>query len=220
MTGHSFIQERKNMVELQLKRRNITDERILEAFRNVPRHEFVPEKHRNAAYSDNPIPIGYNQTISQPYVVAHMIQEAEVRSSDVALDVGTGSGYGAAVLSYLCKQVYGIERITPLARRAAKTLERLGYDNVTVECRDGFEGWEEHAPFDVIILGAAPKTIPEPLKNQLRDGGRLVAPVGNIEQQLIVLRRNDDEFSEKRGTLVRFVPMRRGTDTAGRDNKE
>jgi len=211
MIPQSYIQERKNMVELQLKRRNITDKAILEAFGKVPRHEFMPEKHRNAAYTDNPIPIGYNQTISQPYVVAHMIQELEVRPADVALDVGTGSGYSAAILSHLCKQVYGIERIGPLAKRAARTLTRLGYDNVEIRCGDGFEGWPEKAPFDVIMLGAAPAEIPEPLQEQMADDGRLVAPIGELEQQLIKLRRSGHEFEMDRGTLVRFVPMKRGT---------
>jgi len=206
----SLMQERENMVRLQLKRRHISDERVLEAFEKVPRHEFVPEKHRDSAYTDNPIPIGYEQTISQPYVVAHMIEEVDVRPSDVVLDIGTGSGYGAAILSRLCRKVYGIERIQPLANRARETLESLGYDNVEVKCGDGFEGWQEKAPFDVIILGAAPTEIPEQLKHQLADGGRLIAPIGDLQQQLVILEKSGTTFNESTGTPVRFVPMKSG----------
>ena len=198
------------MVRLQLERRNITDKRILEAFRKVPRHEFVPEKYRTSAYSDNPIPIGYDQTISQPYVVAHMMQELNIREDDIALDVGTGSGYAAAVLSLLCNYVYGVERIQPLAERASCLLADLGYDNVEIKCGDGFNGWEEKAPFDIIMLGAAPEEIPAPLKAQLAKDGRLIAPVGELQQQLIIIKRMNNSFKESKGTLVRFVPMKSG----------
>ncbi|MBS1271755.1 MAG: Protein-L-isoaspartate O-methyltransferase [Candidatus Marinimicrobia bacterium] len=198
------------MVRLQLKRRGISDERVLEAFAKVPRHEFVPDKYQDSAYTDNPIPIGYDQTISQPYVVAHMIEEVVIHPADIALDVGTGSGYGAAILSRLCKQVYGIERIQPLAERARETLKSLGYDNVEVKCGDGFEGWPDKAPFDVIILGAAPSEIPQQLKEQLSDGGRFIAPVGELRQQLVILEKSGDTLNESAGTPVRFVPMKSG----------
>ena len=198
------------MVRIQLRKRGIKDERILEAFLKVPRHEFVPMKYRSAAYTDNPIPIGYEQTVSQPYVVAHMIQEVNVQPDDIALDIGSGSGYSVAIMSLLCKWVYGIERIQPLADRAARTLTSLGYENVEIRCKDGFEGWPENAPFDVITLGAAPTEIPDALKRQMADGGRLIAPVGEFEQQLIILEKLGEDLQERTGTLVRFVPMKHG----------
>jgi protein-L-isoaspartate(D-aspartate) O-methyltransferase len=213
MGTDSIMQERENMVELQLQRRNITDERILEAFRNVPRHEFVPDEHQDAAYSDNPIPIGYGQTISQPYVVALMIQEVGVNPNDVVLDIGSGSGYSSAILSHLADEVYGIERIEPLAIRSEETLNSLGYDNVEIKCGDGFEGWPEKAPFDVIMIGAAPETIPEKLKNQMADGGRFIGPIGGFDQRLMILRKKDGNIEKEEGTMVRFVPMKHGTQT-------
>jgi len=210
MTESSYLQERENMVRLQLEKRGIRNARILEAFRRVPRHEFVPEKYRSAAYSDNPIPIGYEQTVSQPYVVAHMIQEVGIRSDEIVLDIGAGSGYSSAILSLLCRQVYGIERIKPLADRAARTLASLGYENVDIRCGDGFEGWPDQAPFDVIILGAAPVELPGALQGQLADGGRLIAPVGEFEQQLLILHKKGETIEQRSGTLVRFVPMKPG----------
>jgi len=209
----SLQNERQNMVRLQLERRGITDERILQAFREVPRHEFVPLEHRSAAYTDHPIPIGYGQTISQPYVVALMIQEVDVTDNDIVLDIGTGSGYGAAILSRLAKEIYSIERVEPLATESKRLLASLGYDNVHVKCGDGFAGWPEKAPFDVIILGAAPTEIPEDLKNQLSEGGRLIAPVGGENQRLVTLERKDGNFVENSGTFVRFVPMKSGKQT-------
>lgn len=210
MMESSYLQERENMVRLQLEKRGIRDERILEAFRRVPRHEFVPEKYRSAAYSDNPIPIGYDQTVSQPYVVAHMLQEVGIRPDELALDIGSGSGYSAAILSLLCRQVYGIERIKPLANRAAQTLASLGYENVEIRCGDGFDGWPGKASFDVIILGAAPLELPGALQEQLADGGRLIAPVGELEQQLLILHKKGETIEQRSGTLVRFVPMKHG----------
>lgn len=209
----SLQNERQNMVRLQLERRGITDKRILQAFREVPRHEFVPLEHRTAAYTDHPIPIGYGQTISQPYVVALMIQEVDVTDNDVVLDIGTGSGYGAAILSRLAKEVYSIERVEPLANESKRLLASLGYDNVHVQCGDGYAGWPEKAPFDVIILGAAPTEIPEDLKNQLSEEGRLIAPVGGENQRLVTLERKDGNFVKNSGTLVRFVPMKSGKQT-------
>ena len=213
MSSNSIMHERENMVELQLKRRNITDERILNAFLSVPRHEFVPEDHRDAAYSDNPIPIGYGQTISQPYVVALMIQEIGVNEGDVVLDIGSGSGYSSAILSHLAEQVYGIERIEPLALRSERTLNSLGYDNVEIKCGDGFKGWPEKAPFDVIMIGAAPESIPEELKNHMAEGGRFIGPIGGFDQRLMILRKKDGNIEKEEGTMVRFVPMKHGTQT-------
>ncbi len=198
------------MVRIQLEKRGIQNERILNAFRQVPRHEFVPKKYRSAAYTDNPIPIGYEQTVSQPYVVAHMIQEVNVQPGDITLDIGSGSGYSVAIMSLLCRWVYGIDRIKPLADRSARTLKSLGYENVEITCGDGFEGWPEKAPFDVITLGAAPTEIPDALKSQMADGGRLIAPVGEFEQQLIILQKQGENLNERPGTLVRFVPMKHG----------
>jgi len=214
MQNSSHIQDRENMVKHQLKKRGITDQRILDAFLQVPRHEFVPQKYRQGAYSDNPIPIGYEQTVSQPYVVAHMIQEVVVTPDDVILDVGSGSGYSAAVLSLLCKRVYGVERIKPLADRSKHILSTLGHENVEIRCGDGYNGWEEKAPFQVIMLGAAPLEIPEALKEQLADGGRLIGPVGEFEQQLMILEKTGEEIRERSGTLVRFVPMKHGKYTS------
>lgn len=217
MTEH-LPDERRNMVQLQLERRGISDPRIREAFGQVPRHEFVPLEHRSVAYTDHPIPIGYGQTISQPYVVALMIEEIGIEPEDVVLDVGTGSGYAAAILSRLCKMVYSIERVEPLALQAKEKLASLGYDNVRVRCGDGYAGWPEKSPFDVIMLGAAPQQIPETLKSQLADGGRLIAPVGGEQQRLMTLLREGDTFKESTGTYVRFVPMKSGKQST--DNLE
>ncbi len=206
-----FVQnERQNMVKLQLERRGIKDKRILQTFLEVPRHEFVPLEHRSVAYTDHPIPIGYGQTISQPYVVALMIREVGVSEEDIVLDIGTGSGYGAAILSLLCKEVYSIERVEPLAIQAEQRLASLGYDNVRVRCDDGYLGWPEKAPFNVIILGAAPTSIPEELKDQLAEGGRLIAPIGEENQRLVTLERKHGKFTKNIGTFVRFVPMKTG----------
>jgi protein-L-isoaspartate(D-aspartate) O-methyltransferase len=204
----SYVKERADMVAHQLRGRDITDAAVLAVMGRVPRHEFVPKEYWHVAYGDGPLPIGHNQTISQPYIVALMTQLARPRPDARALDIGTGSGYQAAVLSELVREVYGIEIICPLADSAAARLTRLGYDNVTVRCGDGYRGWPEHAPFDLIILAAAPDHVPQPLIDQLAPGGRLVLPVGDYFQELVVVEKLDDGSVKQHGSIpVRFVPM-------------
>lgn len=199
--------DRMTMVETQIVRRGVSDPRVLEAMRSVPRHRFVPEGMARLAYGDRPLPIGHNQTISQPYIVALMTELLEPKPTDKVLEIGTGSGYQAAVLGEVVDQVYTIEIVPPLARRSKALLEELGYENVHVREGDGFVGWPEEAPFDSIMVTAAPPRIPQPLLDQLKDGGRLVIPVGDREQTLRVVTREGDSFSEKVIIPVRFVPM-------------
>ncbi len=201
-------QRRLQMVREQLEARDIRDPRVLEAMRKVPRHLFVPESLRDEAYHDCPLPIGYGQTISQPYIVALMTQLARPRPTSRALDIGTGSGYQAAVLAELVKEVYSVEILKPLADLARARLKRLGYKNVHVRCADGYRGWPEHAPYDVIIVAAAPDHIPQPLIDQLAPGGRLVIPVGRFFQTLVVVTKQKDGTIQKESiTPVAFVPM-------------
>ena len=201
-------ESRRQMVQRQLAARDITDQRVLDAMRRVPRHLFVPEASRASAYTDGPLPIGHGQTISQPYIVALMTQLVQPDESDIALDVGTGSGYQAAVLSRLCKRVYSIEIVEPLAKEARGRLEKLGYENVTVRHGNGYRGWPEQAPFDVIIVAAAPEKIPEALIEQLKPGGRLVIPVGTYSQNLMLVeKRPDGSVRERKVVPVAFVPM-------------
>jgi len=197
------------MVEEQIAGRDVKDAAVLAAMREVPRHEFVPERWREYAYDDGPLPIGHRQTISQPYIVALMTELAQLPANGRALEIGTGSGYGAAVLSRVTERVYSIEILDPLARRASAALERLGYDNVTVRSGDGYQGWAEHAPFDAIIVTAAPQKVPEPLKEQLKVGGRLVVPVGprGGRQELRVITRTRQGYRFETVLGVRFVPM-------------
>ncbi len=203
-----YIDQRRRMIERDLLGRDIDNHRVLAAMGRVARQRFVPEDLETTAYADHPLPIGHDQTISQPYIVALMTQLAEPRPTDRALDVGTGSGYQAAVLAELCKEVYGIEILEPLAEWSADRLAELDYDNVTVRHGDGFRGWPEKAPFDVIIVAAAPPDVPEPLIDQLAPGGRLVIPVGRHFQQLLRLRKRPDGTVERDELLpVRFVPM-------------
>lgn len=215
-------QARRQMVEQQLAARDITDKRVLDAMRRVRRHFFAPESSRASAYADGPLPIGHGQTISQPYIVALMTQLAQPEESDIALDVGTGSGYQAAVLSLLCKKVFSIEIVEPLAKEARQRLEKLGYENVTVRHGNGYGGWPEKAPFDLIIVAAAPEEIPEALIEQLKPGGRLVIPVGTyIQNLMIVEKKPDGSLTKRKVAPVAFVPMTGDTtgdmtgDTAG-----
>jgi len=198
---------REVMVRDTIAERGVQDPRVLKAMRKVPRHEFVPEAQRRYAYEDRPLPIGHGQTISQPYMVAIMTEVAEIGPDCKVLEIGTGSGYGAAVLGEVAKDVFTIEIVEPLAAEAAKTLKRLGYSNVRVRAGDGYRGWPEEAPFDAIIVTAAPPEVPEPLKDQLKVGGRLVLPVGTRTQHLRVLTRTPEGFVEHPLFEVRFVPM-------------
>jgi protein-L-isoaspartate(D-aspartate) O-methyltransferase len=206
--GSGYESDRQWMVDSQLLSRDITDQRVLDAMRKVPRHKFVSELMRDLAYMDGPLPIGEGQTISQPYIVALMTQLARPKAESRALDVGTGCGYQAAVLSELVDHVYSIEIVKPLAQEARELLASLGYDNVEMRCGDGYRGWPEHAPFDLIIVAAAPDHIPQPLIDQLAPGGRLVIPVGEYSQYLVVVAKKKDGSIEKRyDAPVAFVPM-------------
>ncbi|RLB46956.1 MAG: protein-L-isoaspartate O-methyltransferase [Deltaproteobacteria bacterium] len=195
------------MVTTQLAGRDIVDERVLDAMGAVPRHRFVPESERSAAYEDHPLPIGLGQTISQPYIVAIMSQLAEVEPPCKVLEVGTGSGYQAAVLAEMGCEVWSIEIVEELAARAAVTLDRLGYGRIHTRAGDGYRGWPDQAPFDAVLITAAPPRIPEPLLSQLRVGGRLVAPVGDWHQELVVITRTPTGFERRNAFPVRFVPM-------------
>jgi protein-L-isoaspartate(D-aspartate) O-methyltransferase len=191
--------------------RGITNRKVLEVMGSVPRHELVPDSQRDFAYRDEPLPIGYGQTISQPSLVAFMTDKLDLKPSDRVLEIGTGSGYQAAILSQLAASVYTIEIIEPLARRAMADLKRLGYSNINVKIGDGYKGWPEYAPFDAIIVTCAPDHIPQPLIEQLRDGGRMVIPVGNLgDQSLYVLQKHGEVIEQQSILPVRFVPMTGG----------
>jgi len=199
---------RLEMVAKTIEARAIREPEILSAMRTVPRHEFVPPEERAHAYEDRPLPIGHRQTISQPYIVALLAQLCELRGGERVLEVGTGSGYQAAVLAEIADSVYTIEIVEPIARRAAETLKRLHYDNVHCRFGDGAEGWPGVGPFDAIVITAAPKRdVPAPLLRQLSDGGRLIAPVGDDEQRLLVFERKGNRFRKRLGDAVRFVPL-------------
>ena len=201
------------MIQEQLlgKGRNITNARVLAAMGKVPRHEFVPAELRHRAYDDGPLPIGYDQTISQPFIVAFMTEQLDPKPTNRVLEIGTGSGYQAAVLAQLVAEVYTIEIIEPLAQRAEADLKRLGYTNIHVRAGDGCQGWPEAAPFDAIIVTCAPEKVPPPLVEQLKDGGRMIIPVGPMGNQELVLLRKQGNRLEKSAVLsVRFVPMTGG----------
>ena len=187
--------------------RGITDARVLAAMDRVPRHEFVPPDLRAQAYADHPLPIGYEQTISQPFIVAFMTEKLEPKRTDKVLEIGTGSGYQAAVLAELVGEVFTIEIVEPLARRAEADLNRLGYTNVMVRAGDGYRGWPEAAPFDAVIVACAPEQVPQPLVDQLKEGGRMIIPIGPVgNQHLYVLRKQGSKL-EKRAVLpVRLCP--------------
>ena len=206
----SFEIARQEMVKDQLAApgRDIRDSRVLRAMGTVPRHEFVPEAVRGWAYRDQPLPIGYGQTISQPYIVAFMTEQLKPKQTDRVLEIGTGSGYQAAVLSKLVAEVYTIEIVEPLAQRAEADLKRLGFGNVKVRAGDGYAGWPEAAPFDAIIVTCAPDHVPQPLVDQLKEGGKMVIPVGRSENQSLYLLTNKGGKVERNAVLpVRFVPM-------------
>jgi protein-L-isoaspartate(D-aspartate) O-methyltransferase len=203
----SLEAERLEMVDEQLRRRDIRDARVLDAMRKVARHLFVPEAQRPQAYRDTPLPIGYDQTISQPYIVAFMTQALNVEPSHRVLEIGTGSGYQAAVLGLLVDRVYTIEIVAPLADRARRTLTDLGYRNIEVRTGNGYLGWPEHAPYDRVIVTAAPDAVPPALVQQLKMGGLMAIPVGTGEQQLLILRRTPAGMETLSTLPVRFVPM-------------
>ncbi len=203
-----YARQRSAMVDRQIVSRGVTDEGVLRAMRTVQRHLFVPDRYRSGAYDDCPLPIGSGQTISQPYIVALMTELLMQDSTDIVLEVGTGSGYQAAVLAEIVDTVYSIEIICELQERADSVLKSLGYGNVYTRCGDGYDGWPEAAPFDGIIVTAAPEKVPQPLMEQLKDGGSLVIPVGgDIYQYLEVYTRQGDKYKKERNVAVRFVPM-------------
>jgi len=199
--------ERKRMVEKQLMRREIQSRSVLDTMMVVPRHAFIPEENREHAYEDRPVSIGHQQTISQPYIVAYMTEALAPKSDQRVLEIGTGSGYQAAILAELMKEVYTIEIIAPLGERAREVLDELDYKNIHFRIGDGYAGWAEAAPFDAVILTAAPPEIPQPLLDQLKIGGVLLAPVGRNTQGLVRMTRTAEGYSRERLLGVRFVPM-------------
>lgn len=206
--GSGYGSQRLDMVKTQLRARGINDETVLTAMQVVPRHTFVPEPWREYAYTDSPLPIGYEQTISQPYIVAFMTEALQVQPSDKILEIGTGSGYQAAVLAELADSVYTIEIVEPLGTRARAVLDSLGYDNVRVKIGDGYQGWPEHAPFDAVIVTASPAEIPKPLQEQLREGGRMIIPMGeSARQSLVLVEKVQGRMRRTEVLPVRFVPL-------------
>jgi protein-L-isoaspartate(D-aspartate) O-methyltransferase len=202
----NYQKQRARMVADQIASRGIHDPAVLEAMRTVPRHAFIPEKWQNEAYDDHPLPIGYDQTISQPYIVAYMTEALKAQKGDKILEIGTGSGYQAAVLAHMGARVFSIEIVEPLGTMARKTLKQLGYD-VQVRIGDGYAGWPKEAPFDGIIVTAAPPEIPAPLIAQLKEGGRIVIPVGRYFQDLKVIKKVGGKLVTENTLPVRFVPM-------------
>ena len=216
--GDDLRTRREAMVERQIRRRGVTDARVLAAMNKVPRERFVPDDLRARAYDDGPLPIGQGQTISQPYIVAYMTDTLGVAATHKVLEIGTGSGYQAAILGELARRVYTIEIVPELARRATATLTSLGYGNVSVRAGDGYAGWPEQAPFDRILVTAAPERVPQPLVDQLSAGGRLVAPVGGQgeTQWITILEKTPRGIVETRTIPVQFVPFTRTPGVPGR----
>ncbi len=208
--NNDYVLLRERMVEEQIIARGVNDSLVIDAMLTVKRHHFVPEKLKSLAYEDHPLPIGCGQTISQPYIVALMTELLEVKKNHKILEVGTGSGYQAAILSLLADSVFTIEIIDSLARRAEAKLKVFGYRNVTVKAGDGYKGWKEHSPFDGIIVTCAPKEVPPLLLEQLAIGGRMVIPVGSYFQELLLITKDSSGVSEKSIVPVRFVPMIKG----------
>jgi len=202
-----YAAEREWMVRWQIEARDISDATVLRAMRAVPRHLFVPERLQSEAYADHPLPIGEGQTISQPYIVAFMTEQLQLKGGEKVLEIGTGSGYQAAVLAEICGEVYTIEIVDVLARQAKERLQRLGYKNVFVRSGDGYQGWPDKAPFDAIIVTAAPDHVPQPLVDQLKVGGRMILPVGRYFQNLRVIVKTGEDVFHRNVLPVRFVPM-------------
>lgn len=209
-TKDEYYDQRKSMVEHQLKGRGIRNKKVLKAMMTIPRQKYVPDKYKHFAYSDSPIPIEYNQSISQPYIVAYMTEKLDPRSDQKILEIGTGSGYQAAILSLLYKEVYTIEIIKPLGEKAEKIFREQGYDNIKVKIGDGYEGWKEYAPFDAIIVTCAPENVPQPLIDQLAEGGKMIIPVGSVYSQVLyLLEKRNGKIQTTAKLPVLFVPMTR-----------
>jgi protein-L-isoaspartate(D-aspartate) O-methyltransferase len=205
-----YLLRRQEMIETQIVSRGVSDKRVLDAMLKVERHLFVPFLVRAMAYNDSPLSIGHGQTISQPYIVAYMTEAAQLKADDRVLEIGTGSGYQAAVLAEMAREVYTIEIVEPLADDARRRLKELGYQNIFVKHGDGYKGWPEKSPFDVIIVTAAPEEIPPELVNQLKAGGRMVVPIGSFFQELYLVTSTESGFTKESLLPVRFVPMVHG----------
>lgn len=205
--GNIYAEKRERMVKTQIEARGVRDKLVLDAMRKVPRHLFVPENLIDQAYSDGPLPIGEGQTISQPYIVALMTELLGLKGGEKILEIGTGSGYQAAILAEIAKEVYTIEIICSLAELSEERLKEMAYENITIRCADGYQGWKENAPFDGVIVTAAPDHIPQPLVDQLKVGGRLVIPVGDVFQELMVITKTETGIKKMNAIPVRFVPM-------------
>lgn len=202
-------EDRRQLIE-KIRNQGISDSNVLEAMRHVPRHLFVPRQYQQHAYMNRPLPIGHDQTISQPYIVAYMTEMLNLQAGENVLEIGTGSGYQAAILSELTPYVFTIEIVEPLGKQARSRFEKLGYETIKTKIGDGYKGWPEHAPFDAIILTAAPEEIPDPLIEQLKPGGILVGPIGSTDEAQYLTRvtkSEDGEVQSRREILVRFVPM-------------
>ncbi|MCP2618846.1 protein-L-isoaspartate(D-aspartate) O-methyltransferase [Candidatus Aminicenantes bacterium AC-335-A11] len=195
------------MVEEQIIARGVKDKKVIEVMKKVPRHLFVPEEYREYSYDDEPLPIGEGQTISQPYIVAYMTEVLELKEDDKVLEIGTGSGYQTAILAEIVKEVYTVEIIESLSKKAQKVLKELGYKNIHFKIGDGTYGWKEYSPYNAILVTAAPSKIPESLQNQLDDGGRMIIPVGSFFQELVLVVRQKNKFKKKKLIPVRFVPL-------------
>lgn len=207
MSEENFEEKRQRMVGEQIKARGIKDRRVLAAMEKVPRHEFVPDKIRPHSYNDEPLSIGEGQTISQPYIVAYMTEVLQLEDDKKVLEIGTGSGYQTAILAEIVRDVYSVEIIESLSRRSRDILAELGYTNIQYKVGDGSYGWNEFAPFDAIIVTAAPRVTPQPLQEQLSIGGKLIVPVGDSFQELVLIVKNKKGFTEKKLLSVRFVPL-------------
>jgi len=206
--GQDFAAQKKAMVREQIEARGITDQRVLAAMNKVERHLFVPPDQSSRAYGDHPLPIGYGQTISQPFIVAFMTEALHVTRNMKVLEIGTGSGYQAAILSELCDSVFTVEIFPQLAHKAKNLLKTLRYENVFVKSGDGYKGWAEHAPYNAVIVTCSPTHVPQPLIDQLADGGKMIIPVGEkYDQQLVIMTRKNGKLKTSEVLPVRFVPM-------------
>jgi len=208
-SADTFKEKRRQMVEQQIRGRGIADKAVLQSMSKVERHRFVPASQWDSAYNDSPLPIGEGQTISQPFIVAYMTEAAELSASEKVLEIGTGSGYQAAILGEIAREVYTIEIVPPLAERAKATLSQLGYKNVFVKTGNGYLGWPEHAPFDAIVVTAAPDEVPQALVDQLAVNGKMVIPVGTFNQQMMIITKTSKGVVERKTIPVRFVPFTR-----------